>query len=333
VKLARLVRNTLGIACLAAVAAWLGPPFAAAAPNAGGHHVVVLGSSTAAGWGPTEPDSAWVARFTAAAQAVDPERTVTNLAVPGYTTYHVMPSDFTAPKDRPEPDPAHNITAALAENPDAVIINLPSNDVVNGYSIAETFANYDVILARAAAQHVPVWVTTTQPRDLGEAARLELMQVRDTTFARYGDKAIDFWSVVANPDGTINPLYGSGDGIHLNNRGHGILFTRVDAKNIWGAIAVGVTSMPVARSLRVEPASPNPFRGETSLRYSLIAPTRVTVELYDLRGRRIETLEDRVAEAGPHRVVFAAHGLPSGIYFYRVQTRDGATIGKVVLLE
>jgi lysophospholipase L1-like esterase len=333
VKPTRAAILALGLACLFVATAANRTVFAGNAPFAGGHHVVVLGSSTAAGWGPTSPDSAWVNRFTAAAQLVDPKRTVTNLAVPGYTTYHVMPSNFVPPANRPDPDPDHNISAALAESPDAILINLPSNDVVNGYSIAEVLSNYDAVLALAAAQDVPVWITTSQPRNISAADRLELMQVRDSTFERYGEKAIDFWSELANPDGTISSLYDAGDGIHLNNRGHGILFERVDAKNIWGAIAVGVLPMPVTRSFHVEPAMPNPFRGETALRYSLTAPTRVTVELYDLRGRRIETLEDRVADAGPHRVVFSAHGLPSGIYFYRVQTRDGATIGKVVLLE
>ena len=47
-----------------------------------------------------------------------------------------------------------------------------------------------------------------------------------------GESAVDFWTELALPGATIDPRYDSGDGIHLNDAGHRILFERMAAKGI-----------------------------------------------------------------------------------------------------
>ena len=49
-------------------------------------HLVVLGSSTASGSGPSTPDSAWVNRYRNYLQDINPLNQVTNLAIGGTTT-------------------------------------------------------------------------------------------------------------------------------------------------------------------------------------------------------------------------------------------------------
>jgi lysophospholipase L1-like esterase len=187
--------------------------------------VVVLGSSTAAGTGPLHIENAWVNRYRDFLQEYNPSSQVINLARGGYTTYHIMPNGSVPPLNRPSPDIDRNISQALGLNPSAIIINLPSNDAAFGHSIEEQLANYDLILATAQMQNVPVWITTSQPRNLTPSGRDNLMRMRDSTFARF--QAIDFWYELADPDGRINSAYDSGDGIHLNDAGHGVLFERV----------------------------------------------------------------------------------------------------------
>lgn len=325
--LTRIAWTAIAALCLAAVLAHAD----------GGKHVVVLGSSTAAGTGPAHWDSAWVNRFRHAALAVDSLRVVTNYGVGGFTTYHIMPDGFVPPPGRPNPAQDLNITKALNVGADAIIINLPSNDQVNGYSIQETIANYDTLMAIAAASKVQIWLSTTQPRNTSQAIRDVLMEMRDSTYALYGDYAVDFWTDIANPDGTVNPIYDSGDGVHLNDAAHGVLFSRVDAKDIWTAIAppdpTGVVDLVGAAGDRLYPASPNPFRGATTLSYSLSEATHVMLEIYDVRGRRVGAIEDADAAAGTRRIAFDAAALPSGVYFYRLQTSRGAHIGKMVRVE
>ena len=116
---------------------------------------------------------------------------------------------------------------ALHLDPDAIIINLPSNDASYGYSVEEQLANYDSLLALAGRRDTPVWITTTQPRNLTVQGRANLMAVRDSTYARFGDRAIDFWNGLAVENGSIDPAFDSGDGVHLNDQAHRILFQRV----------------------------------------------------------------------------------------------------------
>lgn len=201
-------------------------------------HIVVLGSSTAEGTGPSNRNNAWVNRYRVYLQNLNPQHAVTNLARGGYTTYHLMPDGNVPPAGRAAPDRERNITKALSLKPSAIIINLPSNDATNNYTVAEQLANYDAMLAKARAATVPVWITTTQPRNLSEAQRQNLMAMRDSTFARWGSKAIDFWSEIAEANGRIKSIYDSGDGIHLNDAAHAILFDRVVAAEVHNVAAL-----------------------------------------------------------------------------------------------
>src|SRR5215218_3827288 len=97
--------------------------------------IVILGSSTAFGRGATPIDSSWVNRYTTYVKLKNSQNTVINLAVSGYTTYQVLcPNNFVPPAGRPLPDTMKNITKALSLNPNAIIINLPTNDINYGYS-------------------------------------------------------------------------------------------------------------------------------------------------------------------------------------------------------
>jgi lysophospholipase L1-like esterase len=185
--------------------------------------IVVLGSSTAAGSGPTDPNNAWVVRYTAYLAEEFPNFELTNLAQGGYTTFQIQPTGYTPPDGRPGPDSARNITAALALDPDAIIVNMPSNDQASNFPLAEQLDNYDRIAELATEQGVQLWVTTTQPRNLSDEQRTALMQARDAISEKFGEFSIDFWTSFAEENGTIMPEYNSGDGTHLNDAAHAIL--------------------------------------------------------------------------------------------------------------
>jgi len=195
--------------------------------------IVVLGSSTAAGNGPSSIDSAWVNRYRTYLLKFNIFNKVINLAVGGYTTYHIMPNGYTPPSGKPAPSVGHNITKALALNPTAIIINLPSNDAARGYSVEEQIDNYKTVINLATAANVPVWIATPQPVNYSTTIRESLIEMRDSTYSIWGNKAINFWTTIATSTGKINSQYNSGDGTHLNSAAHKILFERVAAKDIF----------------------------------------------------------------------------------------------------
>ncbi len=189
--------------------------------------IVILGSSTAAGTGAKPIDSAWVWRLTAYVLSHDSSATVINLAVGGYTTYDIMPTGFTPPPGRPKPKDGHNISKALSFHPDILIVNLPSNDAANEYPVREQLSNYAVLVGQITNPTVQLFVSTTQPRNFTKPEQLRIqMDMRDSTYLRFGSHTMDFWTGIANPDASLKGEFDSGDGIHLNNLGHRILFER-----------------------------------------------------------------------------------------------------------
>jgi len=212
-------------------------------------NIVVLGSSTAEGAGPRDRNNAWVNRYHAYLQTTNPEISVINLARGGYTTYHLMPDNFAPTADRPAPDKERNITRALALRPAAMIINLPSNDTAYGYTVKEQLANYDSLLAIAKRNKIPVWICASQPRNLSGAQRKDLRAIRDAILTKLGGKAIDFWNGIATNDDKIKSVYDSGDGIHLNDEAHRLLFERVVAARIHENLA---KAQPFAQSKRLD---------------------------------------------------------------------------------
>lgn len=85
--------------------------------------------------------------------------------------------------------------------------------------------------------------------------------------------------------------------------------------------------------------SPNPLNPQGVLEFSTVTAGPTTVRLYDIRGRLIRTfLQGRYLNAGTHAVVIDGHdehgaSLPSGIFFYQIDTHDGPTRGRLVIAK
>ncbi|MFT3912000.1 MAG: GDSL-type esterase/lipase family protein [Ferruginibacter sp.] len=211
--------------------------------------VVVLGSSTAYGTGATVYDSSWVGRYTAYLLRKNANNIIYNLGIPGFTTYqNLCPTGFVPPANRPSPNSSFNITAALDLHPDALIINMPSNDAANDYTVAEQQANFERAMHLADSANVPVWVTTTQPRNNMSGAQIaNLIAMRDWITSRFGSKSVDFWSTVANGDGSIATFYDFDD-VHMNNQGHNLFYKRIKAETILDSLCIRVTPTLIANA-------------------------------------------------------------------------------------
>lgn len=189
--------------------------------------LVILGSSTGAGY-KVRADSAYVNLLRNYLIAnVSSQSTVINFSVSGYNTYKMQPSWY-VPPDGQTVDHTKNIDAAIAHNPDAILVNFPSNDARDGLSLVEQQNNFLRVLAKADSSNIPVWITTTQPRSaVNQIARNMLIVMRAWIETRFGTRSIDFWTELANTNGSLRGQYDCGDGTHLNGVGHAILFDRV----------------------------------------------------------------------------------------------------------
>ncbi len=78
---------------------------------------------------------------------------------------------------------------------------------------------------------------------------------------------------------------------------------------------------------------PNPFNAITVIQYNLPLKSDVTIEIYDILGRKVETLIQGEQPAGQHQAIWKAEDQSSGIYFYRIQAGEYAETRKMVLLK
>jgi hypothetical protein len=78
---------------------------------------------------------------------------------------------------------------------------------------------------------------------------------------------------------------------------------------------------------------PNPFNPETTIRFDVKEPCRVTLKVLDLRGREVSTLADAKYQPGEHSIRFDASGLASGIYVYTIRMGDFTAVRKMAVMK
>jgi hypothetical protein len=78
---------------------------------------------------------------------------------------------------------------------------------------------------------------------------------------------------------------------------------------------------------------PNPFNPSTTISFSLPQKLLVSLKVFDALGKEVSTLLSEELPAGKYRRQWSAAGLPSGIYFYRLQTGFFTETKKLILLK
>lgn len=89
----------------------------------------------------------------------------------------------------------------------------------------------------------------------------------------------------------------------------------------------------LAADYRLEQNYPNPFNPSTTIEFSIPGNEHVTLSIYDVSGKHVETIVSGQLSAGAHRVSWNPEGLPSGIYFYQLRTGAFSAARKLMLLR
>ncbi len=85
---------------------------------------------------------------------------------------------------------------------------------------------------------------------------------------------------------------------------------------------VGLEEKPSIEKLsdqRLHQNFPNPFNSFTEISYTIYKPGFVTLDVYDLQGRKIKTLVNEYQSANNHSVIFDGSELESGVYYYSLE--------------
>ena len=202
--------------------------------------IAIIGSSTAAGFGASVPDSAWVNRSVHYWQAQGFTITLFNLAVASTTSYIGMPTGFTPPANRDAPDTNHNITKAMSFNPDIVFIAYPTNDIGFDYTNTEYLFNLRTMAHVVTAAGKICYVCSTQPRNAFNAAEIDsLVKGRDSIMAEFAPYGLNFFDSLADPTTHLFVPALTNDGVHPDDAGHRALFHVVQNN-----VVLSVTPLP-----------------------------------------------------------------------------------------
>tara|TARA_B100000131_G_scaffold197709_1_gene190025 strand:- start:1919 stop:3478 length:1560 start_codon:yes stop_codon:yes gene_type:complete len=78
---------------------------------------------------------------------------------------------------------------------------------------------------------------------------------------------------------------------------------------------------------------PNPFNARTTIRFSLPLKDILNIDIYDINGRRIQSLAHGIFERGQQEIYWDAGDLSSGVYFIMMSSRDFIKTKKVTLIK
>lgn len=89
----------------------------------------------------------------------------------------------------------------------------------------------------------------------------------------------------------------------------------------------------ITTNFYLEQNYPNPFNPKTKISWQSPVRSRQILRVYDILGNEVATLVDEYREAGRYEVEFNAVNLPSGIYFYKLQSGNFSDVKKMVLMR
>ncbi len=169
--------------------------------------ILALGTSLTQGYG-LPPGTEFTVQLQAALKKAGIDAVVTNAGVSGDTTAGGLA----------------RLDWSLADHPDAVILELGSNDMLRGIAPSETEKNLRAILDKLRAQHVKVLLTGMHAqRNLGA----EYVKQFDGIYPRLAhDYPVLFYPFIL--DGVaLNPKLNQADGMHPNPAGVKIIIARM----------------------------------------------------------------------------------------------------------
>jgi hypothetical protein len=169
------------------------------------------------------------------------------------------------------------------------------------------------------------------PRELAMGTLPAGATVSRTFDVAVGSAPVGLWTVAARVDRRVGPTLG-----------YDVFVVEVTpseatvagppfgpAEEVEPIATASAATVPVAASV----TGPNPFRGRTTLAFTLAEAGAVRLTLHDALGREVAVLAAGAHAAGPHVVAVEAGALPSGVYGWRLSAGGRVTTGRMTLVR
>ncbi len=119
-----------------------------------------------------------------------------------------------------------------------------------------------------------------------------------------------------------------------------IVGTGINPNGQWRGILLAPSQTDAPEYSELKPSSyliaenyPNPFNNRTVINYSIPDDARVSIDIYDILGRKVESLVEGYMAAGEHEVSWNAGNYNSGVYFYNITAGTSSSMGMMTLMK
>jgi len=92
-------------------------------------------------------------------------------------------------------------------------------------------------------------------------------------------------------------------------------------------------NLQLDKELVLQQNFPNPFNISTQIPFYLQYPGHVTISIYDINGRKVDTIYDKFINSGNHNINWNAANLASGTYYIQIISGEIKRVKKAVLLK
>jgi len=141
--------------------------------------------------------------------------------------------------------------------------------------------------------------------DLDEQSEVTFTTVEKGSFPAYGSGGVNIYPQVGESQFTLTIVYGS----------------------------AGVEEQPVPKEFVLYPAYPNPFNPSTTIRFDLPEEGFITLSVYDITGKLVETLVNKTVPAGYHSHTWQPQNLASGLYIVRLKAGQKTFNQKITFIK
>jgi hypothetical protein len=146
-----------------------------------------------------------------------------------------------------------------------------------------------------------------------------------------GQSEFDFDVVPGTTVDFTHEIFDNTGGGHPNDGFDATVYTL----DLSGLVTTATEPMPgdLPTSFALQQNYPNPFNPSTAIEFQVAQAGQVSLTVYDALGKLLTTLTNSDYAAGTYSLNFDATELPSGVYFYRLETQGFLQTRMMTLLK
>jgi YVTN family beta-propeller protein len=104
-------------------------------------------------------------------------------------------------------------------------------------------------------------------------------------------------------------------------------------RNLISGVEGNPTERGLPKTFALQAAYPNPSRGQTTIRYQLPKSSSVKLQVYNIAGQMIKTIDEGTKPTGYYQIKLSDNALSNGVYFYRLQAGEFSATRKLIILK